>query len=285
MKSGIYIIACLVNGKYYIGRSVNWKKRISWHKKALEKNKHTNVHLQSSFNKYKLKNFTFELLEEWQPEFLCSMENWWCNMLNTHNREFGYNIEPTSPFGKITSSKETKLRLSISHMGQKAWNKGILSKEETKQKLSKAHMGKKLSEETKEKIKNSNMGKKRNEKQKNNISLSLIGRKVSEETKKKIKISNTGKKLSKEHIEKISISNKGKKHSQKAIEKMRSSSKKQKIVQLTLNNEFIKIWDSIKEACDNLKMPSSSICAIWSGRNKTAKGFKWIKLEEWKNNQ
>ena len=63
MKSGIYIITNIVNGKSYIGSSLDYLQRIRQHKYSLRKGTHYNNHLQSSFNKYTERNFTFNLLE------------------------------------------------------------------------------------------------------------------------------------------------------------------------------------------------------------------------------
>jgi hypothetical protein len=68
--------------------------------------------LQDSFNKYSEDNFVFDTLEECDEEFIYSQENHWCNMLNSHNRLYGYNIDPTSPIGKVSISDETKARMS-----------------------------------------------------------------------------------------------------------------------------------------------------------------------------
>lgn len=105
---GIYIITNLITNKYYIGCSINLKKRISKHKTLLRGNYHINEHLQSSFNKYGIDNFSFEILEECEEQFLYSQENYWCNLLNSHNRKYGYNILPTNPNGKsLFHSQET----------------------------------------------------------------------------------------------------------------------------------------------------------------------------------
>ena len=50
---GIYKIENKVNGKVYIGQSVNIKKRWKQHKYELNSNNHVNKHLQASWNKYK----------------------------------------------------------------------------------------------------------------------------------------------------------------------------------------------------------------------------------------
>jgi group I intron endonuclease len=211
MKSGIYTITCLINNKVYVGRSKDWKKRLKEHKSILNKNQHLNQHLQSAWNKYREENFTFELLEEYEEEFLPSMEHWWCNMLNVHNREFGYNIEPTSPFGMTHLSKETKEKLSKSLKGRVVWNKEVSCTQETKDKIKKTCIGKKTSAETKEKQKKAKLGKKHTNEAKENMKIAQKGRTFSTETLKKMSEAKKGKPS---HW-------KGKKHTEESIEKMK----------------------------------------------------------------
>lgn len=59
---GVYKITCLSSGKYYIGYSKNVKRRFRAHKTGLKCNKHQNQHLQMSYNKYNIENFTFDIL-------------------------------------------------------------------------------------------------------------------------------------------------------------------------------------------------------------------------------
>ena len=63
MKSGIYKITNILNGKSYIGLSSNIKQRWVQHKRNLNNNVHHNLHLQSAWNKYGKKYFTFSVLE------------------------------------------------------------------------------------------------------------------------------------------------------------------------------------------------------------------------------
>lgn len=74
------------------------------------------------------------------------------------------NIGNTYSLGR-KASDETKQKLSESHLGQKAWNKGKVTSDETKQKISEANKGKpgsrkgvKLTEEQKQRISNSLKG-------------------------------------------------------------------------------------------------------------------------------
>lgn len=93
--SGIYSITCLVNNKMYVGLAIDINARIVAHHALLVKNKHYNSHLQNSWNKHGENNFIFEELEQCEEEHLYSCENWWCNMLDLHNINRGYNLAYT----------------------------------------------------------------------------------------------------------------------------------------------------------------------------------------------
>jgi group I intron endonuclease len=49
---GIYKIVNRVTGQCYVGQSIRIKKRLKDHFRLLRRNKHTNPHLQNSYNKY-----------------------------------------------------------------------------------------------------------------------------------------------------------------------------------------------------------------------------------------
>ena len=86
-------------------------------------------------------------------------------MLNTHNRKYGYNIEPTSPFGMIHLSEETKEKLSKALKGRKGTFLGRKHNEESKKKMSDVKKGKKVSSELIEKRRQKQVGKKRTKEQ------------------------------------------------------------------------------------------------------------------------
>jgi group I intron endonuclease len=60
--SGIYCIRSLANNKCYIGSAKNFSLRKNEHFYELRNNKHANIHLQNSWNKYGENNFIFEIL-------------------------------------------------------------------------------------------------------------------------------------------------------------------------------------------------------------------------------
>tara|TARA_B110000503_G_scaffold94145_1_gene141910 strand:- start:5115 stop:5864 length:750 start_codon:yes stop_codon:yes gene_type:complete len=108
---GIYIIKNNIDQKVYVGASKDTHVRLGMHKTQLRANRHHNIHLQNAYNKYGEDKFTFDILEECDEQYIYSQENYWCNLLNSHNKLFGYNIDPTAPEGKCTVSDETKIRM------------------------------------------------------------------------------------------------------------------------------------------------------------------------------
>ena len=63
IASGVYEIRNQMNGKRYIGRSVNLQQRQKVHLSGLHHNTHHNCHLQAAFNKYGESAFAFSVLE------------------------------------------------------------------------------------------------------------------------------------------------------------------------------------------------------------------------------
>jgi hypothetical protein len=118
--TGIYKIVNLINNKIYIGSAVSITQRFYNHKKLLESNKHFNTHLQSSWNKHKCDSFVFLIIELCAEELLQEKEEFYISKFKSNNKEFGYNkrIDCKTNLG-LKSSDETKLKLRLSHLGQK----------------------------------------------------------------------------------------------------------------------------------------------------------------------
>jgi group I intron endonuclease len=82
--SGIYKISCRPSGKVYVGSAVNMYRR--WHSRhlpQLRRNKHSNRHLQSAWNKYGESAFTCEVIEQCDTTELISREQYWMDKFDS----------------------------------------------------------------------------------------------------------------------------------------------------------------------------------------------------------
>lgn len=190
----------------------------------------------------------------------------------TTDSRFGYNIENG---GNCTGthSEETKRKIGNAKRGNKDC------------------CGRKLSANHIEKLRKSNFGNKY-----------MYGKKLSEEAKRKISIANKGKivseetkkKLSKNHPDMSGENNPmyGKHHSndtrrkisEKAIGrvasietrmKMSEKSRKRAVIQIDLDGNQVKVFDSCKDAAISVSGNTTNICFACRNPNRTYKGYKW----------
>ncbi len=126
----IYTITNQIDGKIYVGYTSNYVQRKSRHSKDLEYNIHKNSHLQNAYNSHGKDNFKIEILEECKKELLLALEHYWATILNVHNKNYGYNYQPTHPYTKVMYSKADRIKTRI-----KIAEKKIPRSEEAKKKF------------------------------------------------------------------------------------------------------------------------------------------------------
>ena len=142
--SGIYKIVNKINGKYYVGSSINVKRRWNEHKSELNKNVHINSYLQNSWNKYGKNNFDFIIIKEVSKSDLIIEEQKYLDEIKNDRKNICYNLTfqangspysenecarlkmikslkkyyetHKSPFYKKHHTKETKLKMSLNHV-------------------------------------------------------------------------------------------------------------------------------------------------------------------------
>lgn len=178
-QSGIYKITNTKTSDFYIGSAVNLRVRWIQHRSDLICNRHANIFLQRSWNKYSEQVFEFSVCEYCEIERLLEREQFHMDLLKPT-----YNIakDAASPMKGRTASDETKRRISEAQKGR------ILS-EETKRKISEAKRGACLGEL------NHNFGKHLSEETRRRLSETKKGRKTSDEHKLKLSEANKGTRM------------------------------------------------------------------------------------------
>ena len=113
--SGIYQIYNLVNGKTYIGQSMNIHRRIINHYNSLQNNRHFNTHLQGAWNYYGSESFVFNVLEYCNIEFLNEKEIYYIKKYNATDPHYGYNILDGGKNSTREFTPHTRMKMSKNH--------------------------------------------------------------------------------------------------------------------------------------------------------------------------
>ena len=113
---GIYLITNLINGKVYVGQSINLRRRWREHKYRIYQN---NSPIDLAFIKYGRENFKNEILEFCLPEDLDEREKYWINFYDSYNSKKGYNATYGGQQGQKIDYKSI----------YKKWQEGYLCKE------------------------------------------------------------------------------------------------------------------------------------------------------------
>jgi len=241
---GIYKITNEINGKVYIGQSVDINKRKREHLNNYKREENKHYALYKAINKYGVNNFKFEVVCECSIEELNDLEVKYINLYNSYKNN-GYNM--TLGGGGVR--------------GLKPWL-GRKHTQETKNKIRESRMGKKFSNETIEKLRIINKGNKRR-----------LGKSHREETIEKLSRLNRGennamfgKSHSQETKEKISAAKKGK-----------GNSRSRKII--CLND--MKIFNSMIETANYYNVRLDSLSDVCRGKYMKTKGYRFMYYDEY----
>lgn len=221
--SGIYKIQSKCKPeRCYIGSAKNIPHRWKTHLKDLRGVYHKNNKLQNHFNKHGEADFVFSILLGCEISYLIANEQFfidsykpWFNIAPKAGSMLGYRF-----------SDSAKENLSRSHLGQKAWNKGLPQSDEQRIMNGLNKLG------------NKNMlGKHHSEETKKHWSKIRKGKKPSEETKSKMREAHENRDPGKEQarIDKIKISSAERRHTEESKQKMRDSWVVRRLNKISLN--------------------------------------------------
>jgi len=187
---GIYGFINTLDGKWYVGQSVNVEVRRLNHLTQLRRGLHHNVHFQAAFLKYGESSFEFHLLEEVPEDLLDMREQTWISYHQSIQEAFGYNSDTGGNLRKHPS-EETKRRISLAL-------KNRFFSEEHRRKISEGLRGRFVSAETRARISAANLGKTVSAEVREAVSRTHKGKIVSPETRKRMSDARKGMVFSEE---------------------------------------------------------------------------------------
>lgn len=127
--SGIYYICNTVNGKMYIGESVDIYRRWREHRQDLRDGTHDNIHLQRSWDKYGECNFKFNIIEECEEDKLFEREKYWIKFYDAFKNGYNQTEGGEGCFGyKHNDEVREKMKQIKSEQFQDIKNREKLSK-------------------------------------------------------------------------------------------------------------------------------------------------------------
>jgi group I intron endonuclease len=118
-NSGIYSITTIHNNMIYYGSTKCFKSRWVSHKSRLLLNKHKNIHMQNTYNKYGISDFSFEVVMYCEEKDLLFYEQ---RFLDTYwdGGKTCYNIckNAKSPMAGRKSTEQSRQNMSLAQKGK-----------------------------------------------------------------------------------------------------------------------------------------------------------------------
>lgn len=125
----VYLITNLVNGKYYVGKTVkeSLRKYLQDACSLAKKGKDNRLLLHRAIRKYGRESFIIEPLTECATnEQACLLERGWIASLDSRNTSIGYNVAAGGEGTPgIKPSPETERKRLAAILGKPAWNRGL----------------------------------------------------------------------------------------------------------------------------------------------------------------
>lgn len=243
---GIYKITNMINGKVYIGQSINIKARWKDHVNTLNRKDSHSVLLQRAWNKYGEESFSFEILELCTEDMLDEVEIKYIDLYDAHNN--GYNIEPGGNKNKHLS-EETKQKIGDANRGRRHTKESKIKMSKSRTGENNGMYGRTHSIESRRKMSEAKKGK--------------PGHQSSAKQKDAARRSNTGKVVSEETRQKISQANKGNIPVNKNLNSVYCL-------------ELDRIFENPSSAGKELKIRSGNIIECCEGKRKTCGGYHWM---------
>ena len=108
MKGYIYKIQNILNGKCYIGSTINIDERKKYHFWQLKNNRHHSIVLQRAYNKYGIDNFLFEVIKEVDYENILDKEQSLIDLKGDYNSNMVAGIPPKYKVSVVIYNREYK---------------------------------------------------------------------------------------------------------------------------------------------------------------------------------
>ena len=248
----VYAIRNIIDGKMYIGSSVNIDRRKREHFNALKRGQHHSIHLQRAWDRYGKNSFKFEILDSNVTKSnLRAKEKEWILKYHTLNRDHGYNISESTTGCSLSGKNHPLYGVKFADIGRVSYWKGKHIPEEICKKMRKprSEAGKRHMRE--------------NQPDRSGKNNSMYGKHFSDTQKEKIRKSLIGKMA-------------GDKNPMHGRERSGANAgHRRRVVQLSKEGEYINKFETITDAAIATGAVRQHISKCCAGKRNLSGGYKW----------